>query len=253
MQIFKNKWFVFVVVLFGGVIADQATKLYAEARLANISQRHGWRHELVLTVPAHAEGQTLHTYLKDELSWSTDKEVELIAQGLTLNKDRLRVPPDTTLAEGDELRIQRRTATVIEGYFDFVYARNPGAAWSFLADAEESFRTTFFRLMSLLAFGVIIVMMRQTPATQWRFVWGLSLIASGAVGNLIDRFAYGYVIDFIAWHVGDSYWPTFNIADAWITIGVALMILDLIFTREPDTNAEEGNDAAPATASSVAE
>jgi len=80
---------------------------------------------------------------------------------------------------------------------------------------------------------------------QYRLISALALVLGGAIGNLIDRIAYGYVIDFIAWHIEDKYWPTFNIADVAISVGVGLMAIELIFGYRPDEDKEstESSDA----------
>jgi signal peptidase II len=68
--------------------------------------------------------------------------------------------------------------------------------------------------------------MLQRNASQRLFCWSLALILGGAVGNLIDRLAYGHVIDFLDFHVGTLHWPAFNVADSAITLGAALFVLD---------------------------
>jgi signal peptidase II len=240
MGIWKHKWAIFGMVMVVGVAADQWTKLYAEARLATISR--DWQHELVLTPSADAPN--LRDYLRQELTWSTDAEVTQVAGRFSFN-EKGRPLNETSEVKADQpIHIKRRTATVVEGYFDLIYARNPGAAWSFMADQPEWLRKTFFRVASLLALGLIVFMLFKTTSAQGRMIWGLSLVASGAVGNLIDRLAYGYVIDFIAWHIGESYWPTFNIADAWIFIGVGLMFIDFFITARQGTPAEVASPKA---------
>lgn len=112
----------------------------------------------------------------------------------------------------------------ITGYFNLVMVYNPGAAFSFLSD-QGGWQRWFF---SALAAGVsiFIVWMLKKNAQQRMFCWSLSLILGGAIGNLIDRVAYGHVIDFLDFHIGGWHWPAFNIADGAITIGAALFVLD---------------------------
>ena len=109
-------------------------------------------------------------------------------------------------------------------FFNLVHVLNPGAAFSFLAGAG-GWQRWFF---SALAAGVsiFIVWMLKKNAQQRMFCWSLSLILGGAIGNLIDRVAYGHVIDFLDFHIGGWHWPAFNIADGAITIGAALFVLD---------------------------
>ncbi len=112
----------------------------------------------------------------------------------------------------------------ITSYFNLVMVYNQGAAFSFLSN-QGGWQRWFF---SALAFGVsvFIVWMLKKNAGQRMFCWSLSLILGGAVGNLIDRIAYGHVIDFLDVHVGGWHWPAFNVADGAITIGAALFVLD---------------------------
>jgi len=111
---------------------------------------------------------------------------------------------------------------------DIVRAHNPGAAFSFLADAGGWQRWAF----SLLAVGVSIALVvwlrRLALTTHALLAFGLALILGGAIGNVIDRFEHGYVVDFIHAHWGSAYFPAFNIADSAISIGAVLVIIDAI-------------------------
>ncbi|HET9862367.1 MAG TPA: signal peptidase II [Steroidobacteraceae bacterium] len=105
---------------------------------------------------------------------------------------------------------------------------NPGAAWSMLAGAGGWQRWMF----SILALGVSIALLvwlrRLAVATHALLVTGLTLIMGGAIGNLIDRLYLGHVVDFIQVHWGDSYFPSFNVADSAISIGAALVVFDTL-------------------------
>ncbi len=112
----------------------------------------------------------------------------------------------------------------VSSFFNLVMVYNPGAAFSFLANSG-GWQRWFFSALAL-AVSIFIVWMLNRNASQRMFCWALSLILGGAVGNLIDRLAYGHVIDFLDFHVGGWHWPAFNIADGAITIGAALFVLD---------------------------
>lgn len=112
----------------------------------------------------------------------------------------------------------------VTSFFNLVMVYNPGAAFSFLANSG-GWQRWFFSALAL-AVSIFIVWMLNRNATQRMFCWSLSLILGGAVGNLIDRLAYGHVIDFLDFHAGGWHWPAFNVADAAITIGAALFVLD---------------------------
>jgi len=108
------------------------------------------------------------------------------------------------------------------------YAENPGAAWGLFRGMSEENRARFFGAITLAAVAFILFYFRKLAAGE-RFVQvALSLILSGAVGNFVDRVARGYVVDFVDWHWWnrpDLYWPTFNVADSMIVVGVAMLIL----------------------------
>lgn len=110
-------------------------------------------------------------------------------------------------------------------YFNLTYAHNTGAAFSFLAHAGGWQRWLFAGLAVIMS-GAIGVWLSRLQHQEKLLATALSLILGGAVGNLIDRVAYGYVIDFLDVYYQDWHWPAFNIADSAICIGVALMLLE---------------------------
>ena len=128
---------------------------------------------------------------------------------------------------------------VIRGFFNLTRVRNKGAAFSLLSTAPDGFRSAFFISVSVVAVTVIAIMIRK--ANDRLLVVSFSLIAAGAMGNLVDRVRFGEVVDFIQWYVGSWYWPSFNVADSAITVGVALLVIDMIFgisTKQQTPNAK---------------
>jgi signal peptidase II len=115
---------------------------------------------------------------------------------------------------------------VVQNFFDITYIRNKGAAFGFLA--ESSFRLPFFILVSIIAIVVILGIFRKLRPEQRFNAVALSLIFSGAVGNLIDRARLGEVIDFLYFHWYQHYWPAFNVADSAICVGVFLLAFDML-------------------------
>jgi len=113
---------------------------------------------------------------------------------------------------------------VIPGFFDFTLVYNRGAAFSFLASAGGWQR--WFLIGIGVAAAVFIVWMLARHGSQRLFSIALTLILAGAIGNVIDRIWQGKVTDFVLLYWRDWYWPAFNIADASITCGAALLILD---------------------------
>ncbi len=108
------------------------------------------------------------------------------------------------------------------------YVENPGAAWGLFRGFSQRFRETFFTLVSLGAAAFILHYYRKLRDDQRYLQVALALVLSGAIGNFLDRLARGYVIDFVEWYWWnrpDLRWPTFNVADSLIVVGVALLVL----------------------------
>lgn len=118
---------------------------------------------------------------------------------------------------------------LIPNFFDFTYAQNPGAAWSFGATASKEFRVVMFLILPVIAVGIFIYMLIKSLKGPFYMSLVYALIISGAIGNLIDRFAMGYVVDFISVHWYDKHFPVFNIADTAISIAFILIVIDSLF------------------------
>jgi signal peptidase II len=129
---------------------------------------------------------------------------------------------------------------VVSGFWNWRYVENKGAAWGLLASATEAVRVPFFILVSVVAIAFIITFFRKLPDSQLLLVISLSLVFGGAIGNFIDRLHLNYVIDFVDWYIGTSHWPTFNFADAAITTGVALLVIQWI--RDWAAGKDKNND-----------
>ena len=114
-------------------------------------------------------------------------------------------------------------------FFNWVLTFNPGAAFSFLSDAG-GWQRWFFTVLALGVSGWIVALLRQ-HSSDFRLSLALTLVLSGAIGNVVDRLRFGAVVDFIQWHVAGLYWPAFNIADSAITLGAALLIWDQLFAK----------------------
>lgn len=112
----------------------------------------------------------------------------------------------------------------VTSFFNLVLAHNKGAAFSFLA-AESGWQRYLFTGIALAA-TVFILYLLKRHAGQRLFCWALALILGGAIGNVIDRVIYGYVIDFLDFHVAGWHWPAFNVADMAICTGAALFVFD---------------------------
>ncbi len=133
------------------------------------------------------------------------------------------------------------TISVIEGFFNFTYVKNPGAAFGFLAGASLEVRQFMFLLLPVIACFWLITLIWKTRYENALLCYAYSLILAGAIGNLIDRFSLGYVVDFLDFYFGKSHFPAFNIADSSITIAAFLLIID--FIRELKNKGQHSNKA----------
>jgi len=241
------KFVQFFVIVFAGIFADQATKIYAEQRLA--SQRPGYfSHNIELVVPEAFDGKTAKEYLTSEFTWNSEEELDKMLRTSVRDREGRPIRAHVPVTKDQEITIRRREVVVVQDYFDFQYTRNPGAAFGFLADSESPLRRPFFIVISIIALGIILYILSGVTLSQQLIIFGLSLIAGGAIGNFIDRIQYGYVIDFILWKYTDQYrWPTFNIADALICVGVAFMIIEII----RDSMRPREDEDAPAEAAAT--
>ena len=109
-------------------------------------------------------------------------------------------------------------------FFDWYLTYNTGAAFSFLANAG-GWQRWLFTAIAIIISVVIVQWIRKLPPEETMTAFSLSLILGGAIGNLIDRVYLGHVIDYIQVWLGNYPWPAFNIADAAISVGAALLIL----------------------------
>lgn len=134
--------------------------------------------------------------------------------------------------------------TIISGFLDLVYAENPGIAFGQLQEGG-SFSRWFFVVLAIAAAVAVFYYFLRTPRNDDRVLGACALLLAGIIGNLTDRARLGYVIDFIALHAGSYHWPTFNIADASISIGALLLAYDLIFTGRKTSSVVSDSSAKP--------
>ena len=120
---------------------------------------------------------------------------------------------------------------VFTSFFNFTLAYNTGAAFSFLADAG-GWQRWFFAVIALVASVLLSAWIARTAKDKPREAFALAFILGGAIGNLYDRIVLGHVVDFIVVHYQDNYWPAFNLADSAITLGAAVLIIDMLFSKE---------------------
>ena len=116
-------------------------------------------------------------------------------------------------------------------FFNITYVHNLGAAFSFLAD-QGGWQRWFFTAVAAIASVIFTVWLSKTPRTDKLLGIAFALLLSGALGNLIDRVLFGFVIDFLDFYVAGKHWPAFNVADSMIFIGAGLMIIDSFKNKE---------------------
>jgi signal peptidase II len=145
----------------------------------------------------------------------------------------------TKLSIVDHFRYGERLE-VIPGIFDLTHVRNPGGAFSLFADGPFEWRMTFFVGATVLAIVLLMVFLARHEGEDWLTPSALGFVMAGAVGNLIDRLAYGEVIDFIDIHLWGGYtWPTFNVADSAIVLGVGLLLFEVFLADQDLSEADE--------------
>jgi signal peptidase II len=137
-----------------------------------------------------------------------------------------------------------QTIPVIDGFFSIAYVKNTGAAFGFGAGGPEWFRQIFFLALPVLFCGWIFYLLVTTLKGAFYVSLAYALILSGAIGNLIDRFNLGYVVDFLMFYWKDerNHFPAFNIADSCITIAAFLLIFDFLIQLK-NKKAEDASDS----------
>src|SRR6266481_4045512 len=130
-------------------------------------------------------------------------------------------------------RVRFEDRTIIRGALDFVYAENRGIAFGQLQEGGQFGRWFFVVLAGAAAIAVLFYFFR-TPRNDDRVLGACALLLAGILGNLTDRVRLGFVVDFILVHAGSYHWPTFNVADASISIGALLLAYDLVFASRSE-------------------
>ncbi|MGC4114834.1 MAG: signal peptidase II [Myxococcales bacterium] len=211
-----------LVAIFGLVlVADQATKFLAVARLTSAFEQAG----------AKTLGGRVSAYLALE----------------NLDNDPAR-------PGGVDHR--KAPSVVVENYWQHKYVENPGAAWGLFAKVDESWRRPFFHVVSLIAVVAIVSFYRRLQPGQGFLAVALSLVLGGAIGNYTDRLIDGYVIDFVDWHWRNQpglHWPTFNVADVAIVVGVSMLMLQTLLARRPAGAPALAPTGEPAAAAEAAD
>ena len=222
-----NKYAVFAAIVLVSVVLDLWTKNIAENRLASVTSR--WDHSLDFEPEVPNEGiLTVEEFIDSEFGEGAFDSGEI--RGVSVVPEGGEAEYATggrALAEGDTVRVGYRKVEIVSGFWNHVYVQNYGAAWGFLSGGDARFVRPFFLTVSILAVIIVLGIFRTVRKDQKLLIAALSLIVGGAIGNFVDRVNLGYVVDFVRFHLDDRWaYPTFNVADAWITIGVALILIE---------------------------
>ena len=143
----------------------------------------------------------------------------------------------------DRSLMLHESRSVLEGVVRLTYVQNRGAAFGIFSDAGLPYQHVLLALVSLGALVAIAVYAWRLPVRSALPQTALALVMGGAVGNLLDRARLGYVIDYVDVYWGAYHWPAFNVADAAISIGVTLLVLDILKNPQGD----EGPDSVPSS------
>ena len=126
---------------------------------------------------------------------------------------------------------------LIPSFFQLVHVRNTGAAFGIGANADSRIVPLLLNIGAIAVFCVVVVYALRSAVSDRVLQVGLHLILGGAIGNLLDRFRFGYVVDFLDVYIGNHHWPAFNVADSAICIGIALLFFDMKKKPEAETEA----------------
>ena len=123
------------------------------------------------------------------------------------------------------------SVAVIPGFFHITHVQNNGAAFGLFAESTAHWKVAALVTFSLVALVVVTILLWKNSHSVSTMTVGLSLILGGAFGNLWDRVVAGHVVDFLDFHIGQYYWPAFNVADSAIVVGAILLVAEILFAR----------------------
>ena len=123
------------------------------------------------------------------------------------------------------------TIDIIPGFFRLTHLENSGAAFGLFADSPSQWKLTILVVFSLVALGIVTVLLWKNSYVLTSTGVGLALILGGAVGNLWDRVIDGHVVDFLLFYVKQYQWPAFNVADSAIVVGALLLVAEILFSK----------------------
>ncbi|MFA5903470.1 MAG: signal peptidase II [Desulfobacula sp.] len=123
---------------------------------------------------------------------------------------------------------------IIDNFFNITHILNPGGAFGFFAEKSPEIRKFIFLFLSSIVALFVLWFYKKIAGKSVFISYGLAMIFGGAVGNLMDRFLYGKVLDFLDFYIGTAHWPAFNVADSSINIGMGILIYHILLNKIPD-------------------
>jgi signal peptidase II len=148
----------------------------------------------------------------------------------------------------DRTMVLHESHPIIPGLLQLTYVRNRGGAFGLLSTGGLPLQDVVFPLVNAVVFGAMLFVALRIPARRFWVQTALGLVLGGALGNLIDRLAHGYVIDFVDVYWKSHHWPMFNVADSAISVGVCLLILDMLREPQPSEGQPQAETADPESA-----
>jgi len=128
-----------------------------------------------------------------------------------------------------ELCPEKKIVELISGYLRLRYAENTGVAFGYFESVHSPWKPYILGAMAVLAVVIICIYSLRVSSQKVLLQMALAITVGGILGNFLDRVARGYVVDFIEFHIEESfYWPTFNFADSAITVGIVLLLIDTV-------------------------
>jgi signal peptidase II len=195
--------------------------------------------EIQRVVRGHLEQIDLTGWLTKRIRTLDEEDVQAIAERRMHAVGVPRVGIERKVAAGEIYLVERYHIDVMGdptskggAWFKLLYAENPGAAFGFLRNLDPQWRQIVFTLLTMVAFVVIGGITYRLPPQARLVNVALAGILAGAVGNFVDRLRFGYVVDFIDMDLHFMHWPTYNVADIGITVGVVLLVADMLFNKE---------------------
>ncbi|MFH1437696.1 MAG: signal peptidase II [Pseudomonadota bacterium] len=190
-----------------------------------------WLGGIVLVITAADQGSKI---------WAMKRLARPI-EGRLSHPCRPDSPPELRTVWRAEKRI-----IVIRGYWEFIYTQNCGGVFSMMTKAKDSIRRPMFFAVYALAMALLVYLFVRLKPEEKLLLTAFPVLFGGAIGNIIDRVLRGYVVDFIFWHIKSrAAWPVFNVADIAISVGIGLVLVNMLFlAKKKEPQAEKQKEAS---------